>query len=525
MLISDIVRRNAAHFADRTATVVPDGPTRTWGELDERSDRLAQAWLALGLAKGDRISTLASNAPEYLEFFFACAKTGIVGATTNIRLAAPELASYLRYVEPAAIVVSADQVALAHRFLPDVPSVRHVIGFGPAHGLALDYEDLLASASPGAAVAAVAGAQVRDDDVYQLASTSGTTGVPKGAVLTHRNAIAAMLNWMAEIPMAEAGTNLQCIPMFFNPGGPAQIHPVMMKGGRSIILPGFEPGQFLRMIPRYGVTHTTAVPTMLGMVLDHPECGAHDVSSIRGVTTGGSPVPRALLTRLRDVFGDVFYPTFGMAETYSCGLVLRPEHQFTEGTGEQVRRLTSAGKPHVLVQVRVVDDDGSDVAKDNESAGELWLRGDSVSPGYFRMDDETAASRSGDWFKSGDVAVVDADSFITIVDRKKDMIITGGINVFCRDVEEAVHAHPAVAQCAVIGIPHAQWGEAIHAVVVLRPDAVATVDELIDFAAGRLASYKKPRSLDIVESLPMGGTGKVLKRRLRELYAPSPPRA
>jgi acyl-CoA synthetase (AMP-forming)/AMP-acid ligase II len=516
MLISDIVRRNATFFGDRDATVVPDVGVRTWAELDQRSDALGQALMDLGIGKGDRVATLSSNAPEYLEFFFACAKTGIVGATCNIRLAPAELSAYLRYVEPSAIIVSADQAALARRFVSEVPSVHHVIGFGPGHGFDIDYESLLDAAPSGTPAV-----RVHDDELYQLASTSGTTGIPKGAMLTHANAIAAMLNWMAEIPMREGDTNLQCIPMFFNPGGPAQIHPVMMKGGRSVILAGFEPGAFLRAIPRFGVTHSTAVPTMLGMVLDHPECGRHDVSSLRAICTGGSPVPQPLVLRVREMLGNVLYPIFGMAETYSCGLVLRPENQHPEGSETQRRRLSSAGKPHVLVQARVVDDDGIDVAADNSTPGELWLRGDNVSPGYFRMDDETARSRRDGWFMTGDVAVIDGDAYITIVDRKKDMIITGGINVFCRDVEEAIYTHPAVAQCAVIGIPHPQWGEAIHAVVVLRPGASATSDEIMATAASQLAAYKKPRSVDIVEALPLGGTGNVLKRELRKQYWPA----
>jgi len=515
MLISDIVRRNAEHFPDRDATVVPDVETRTWAQLEERSNRLANALLDLGIRKGDRVATLASNAPEYLEFFFACAKTGIIGSTCNVRLAPYELESYLRYTEPSAIIVSADQADLANRFIGEVPSIGHVIGFGSDHGLPLDYEDISAAASAGTPAATV-----DDSDIYQLASTSGTTGIPKGAILSHRNAIAAMLNWVAEMPIRENDTNLQCIPMFFNPGGPAQIHPVMLKAGRSVILPGFDPGQFLRMVPRYRVTHSTAVPTMLGMILDHPECGSHDVSSIRGIITGGSPVPRTLTTRVREVFGNVLFPTFGMAETYSCGMVLRPESQHVEGTEAEVRRLGSAGKPHVLIRVRVVGDDGQDVPADDATAGELWVKGDTVSPGYFRMDDETANSRRDGWFLTGDVATMDEDGFVTIVDRKKDMIITGGINVFCTDVEGALYAHPAVAQCAVIGIPHPQWGEAIHACVVLRPGQTVTSEELMRFAGERLAAYKKPRSLDLVDTLPLSGTGKILKRELRKRYWP-----
>ena len=511
MLVSDIVQRNAEFFADSEAMVVPDGLTRTWAETELRTNQLAHAFAELGLAKGDRVAAFASNGPEYLEFFFACAKSGVIGAATNTRLSPSDLISYMTYVEPAAIVVSADQAESARTFIEQVPSISHVIGFGHDHGFEHDYEDLLA-ASPSSSPSIV----IDDTDVYQLGATSGTTGVPKGALLTHRNAIAGMLNWMAEMPIREGDTNLQCIPMFFNPGGPAQIHPVMMKGGRSIILPGFEPGQFLEMVQRYQVTHSTAVPTMIGMVLDHPECGNHDVSSIRVLVTGGSPVPRELLLRATDVFGSgVLYPFYGMAEVYSCGTVLRPQNQHITGTEEQLRRLTSAGKPHALVQIRVVDDDGNHVPRDNETPGEVWLEGDTVSPGYFRMEDETAASRSGHWFKSGDIAVIDHDGFITLVDRKKDIIITGGINVFSRDIEEALYAHSSVAQAAVIGIPHEKWGEAIHAVVVLRPDAEATAEELIAFVAERVASFKKPRSLDIVKALPVSATGKILKRELR----------
>ncbi|MFN3215889.1 MAG: AMP-binding protein [Acidimicrobiales bacterium] len=516
MLVSDIVRRNAEFFGDRDATVLPDGSSKTWAGVEDRSSRLANALLALGLTKGDRCATFASNAPEYIEFFFGCAKAGVIGATTNIRLAPVELASYLSYVEPAAILVSADQADAARRFVDDVASIRHVIGFGPDHGFDLDYEELLSAADDLSQPVTV-----DDDDTYQLGSTSGTTGVPKGALLTHRNAIAAMLNWLTEFDVAECDTNLQCIPMFFNPGGPAQLHPVMLKGGRSVIYPGFEPGAFLEAVPRFGVTHTTAVPTMIGMVLDHPRCGDYDLTTIKAVVTGGSPVPKELLLRARATFGPgVFRPFFGMAETYSCGMVLRPENQRPDGDEIDVRRLSSAGKPHVLMQVRVVGDDGVDVAADNETPGELWVRGDTVSPGYFRMDDETAFSRHDGWFKTGDVAVIDDDGFVSIVDRKKDMIITGGINVFSREVEDALYAHDAVAQCAVIGVPHPQWGEAIHAVVVLREGQAAPgVDDLLAFAAGRLASYKKPRSLEIVDELPVGGTGKVLKRELRDRYA------
>jgi acyl-CoA synthetase (AMP-forming)/AMP-acid ligase II len=266
------------------------------------------------------------------------------------------------------------------------------------------------------------------------------------------------------------------------------------------------------------VTNTVLVPTMLQMILDDPGCGQSDLSSLRGINTGGSSLSAGVLRRGREVIGDVFFPIYGMAETYSCAALLRPEDQFTQGTDQQLSQLASVGKPMVLTQVRVVDQAGIDVPHDGATAGEIWLSGDTVSSGYFLMPEETDLSRDGQWFKTGDVAVLDQAGFITIVDRLKDIIITGGINVFSIEVEHALMLHPDVEQVAVIGVPHPKWGEAIHAVVLRKPGSSLAEGELIDFAAARLAHYKKPRSVQFVDALPVSGTGTVLKRDLREQY-------
>ena len=510
MLISDVVRRNARYFGDMQAVVVPDGPTRTWRELDQRTDRLANALLSLGLAAGDRLAMYAPNCGEYIDFFFACAKSGVIGAALNTRLAPHETSAYLSYVEPTAALVHADLLPVARTWLAEVPSVRHAIGFGGDHGLAFDLETLIGAASATAPVV-----QIAPDDVYMLGATSGTTGIPKAAILTHGNAIAAIVNWAMEMVIAEGGTALQNIPYFFNPGGPSGLHPVLLEGGRTVIPQAFDPMEFPKLVEEYGVTHTIIVPTMVQMVVSQPGIESYDLSSLLGVMSGGSPFPAPVLKRAREVMGDVFNPTYGMAESYSCGTALRPQNLFTEGTEQQMRQLGSIGKPHTLMNVRVVDGEGNDVPHDGETSGEILVSGPSVSPGYYRMPEETERSREGDWFHTGDVAVVDSEGFITIVDRLKDMIITGGINVFSIEVERALEQHPDVAMVAVIGLPHPQWGEAIHAVVVRREGATVTEEELMAFAAERLTSYKKPRSVELVDSLPMGATGKVLKKELR----------
>jgi acyl-CoA synthetase (AMP-forming)/AMP-acid ligase II len=509
MLVGEIARRNAEFFGDAEAVVDPaSGRRSTWAELDERANRFARALSEeLGLHKGERLAMFAPNCAEYLDFFFGCARSGVIGAALNIRLSSADIAFYLRHVEPAALLVHGSLAARAEEWLGEVPSIRHVIGVGA------ELEELLAAQPP-----TDPGVDVAEHDPYQLAATSGTTGTPKAAVMTHRNALAAMLNWSAELPIRERDTYLQCIPMFFNPGGPAGVHPVFLKGGRSIIYPAFEPARYLRAVADFGVTHSVLVPTMVRMVLDQPDCADHDLTPLRAVVVGGSPVPRTLLSAARELFGDVFFPFYGMAESYSSGMVLRREEQFTDGTEAQLRHLFSAGKPMVAIDVRVIGDGGADVPHDDETAGEIWMRGANVSAEYFRMPEETAAAHEGDWLKTGDVAVIDGEGFVTIVDRSKDIIITGGINVYSRQIEEALHAHPAVAAVAVIGIPDERWGEAIHGVVVLAADAEASEDELLAFAAGRLASFKKPRSLELVDALPLNANGKVLKRELRERY-------
>lgn len=512
MLVSDIVRRNARFFGDNDAVVTTTGQRRSWKELDERTDRFAQALLGLGLTKGDRLALFAPNCAEFVEFFFACAKSGVVGASTNTRLSAYEISSYHGYVEPVALLVHADLVEQAKAWFPGVASLRHVIGFGEGHGLELDLETLIEAAPSGPPEV-----EITEDDVYQLGATSGTTGVPKAAILTHRNAVSAMACWSAELSIPEGGTALQNIPMFFNPGGPSGLHPVLMKGGRTVIPPAFDPAEFPRLVEEYRVTHTIIVPTMVQMVVSEPACEQHDLSSLLGIMSGGSPFSVPVLRRAKELIGDVFYPIYGLAESYSTGLLLRPENQYTDGAPEQVARLASAGKPYVLTQARVVDPVTlEDVPHDGTSSGEIWLSGDHMSPGYFRMPDETAASRHGEWFRTGDVAVVDSDGFVTIVDRMKDMIITGGINVFSIEVERCLQQHPEVEQVAVIGRPHPQWGEAIHAVVLRTEGGTVSADQLIEFAGERLSNFKKPRSVEFVDALPISATGKILKRELRD---------
>jgi acyl-CoA synthetase (AMP-forming)/AMP-acid ligase II len=511
MRVDDIVRRNACFFGDAIATVeAGSGRSFTWEELDSRANRYARMMGELRVPKGERVVIYSPNRTEFVDFFFGCGRSGTVGAPVNVRLSHQELAGYVRHLEPRAALVDA---GLEWEWLAEIPSIRHVIGVGEGHQCPLDLEQLLAAHEPSDP-----GVAVDPDDPYQLAATSGTTGPAKAAVKTHRSALAAMMNWLAELSIGEGQTYLQSIPMFFNPGGPAGLHPVLMKGGRTVVPRAFEPGQWIEAVEEYAVTDGVLVPTMAQMILSHPTCSRAKLDTLQSVVIGGSPLPESMLAEGREAFGDVFYPFYGMAESYSCGCVLRRESQDGGEAGAKRPRLASCGKPMALVELRVVDDDGREVPHDGETAGEIQMAGDSVSTEYFGMPGESEAVRDGRWLRSGDIGVIDPDGFVTIVDRGKDIIITGGINVYSREIEVALQEHPDVALAAAIGVPHEQWGEAIHAVVVLRDDGRADESELIEFAAARLAAFKKPRSLEIVDQLPLNATGKVLKRELRARY-------
>lgn len=509
MLVHEILNRNAAHFGDRPALVVPGSSSTSWLELQARVHQFAHALLDLGLRPGDRVALFAPNGAEYVEFYFACAASGLTGVALNVRLSRGELVEYVASVGPKAVLVHPDLWDTAAGWLPGAAPEAHWLGLSDVPGAGADLATLMTAAPTSAP-----DVRVREGDVYQLAATSGTTGRTKAARMTHQNAVSAMVNWLSEMPVGEGDVALQCIPQFFNPGGPAHLHPVMMKGGCVVIPAAFSPDGFLELAAEHRVTHAVMVPTMLQMILDEAESRSLRLEHLKGINTGGSPLSPELLERGRRVFGEVFYPIYGMAETFSCATMLRPEALIGVDEATRTRRLASVGRPMVLTDLRVVDEAGLDVPADGETPGEIWLTGDTVSPGYLNLE-EDSQSREGRWFRSGDVGVVDADHFVTIVDRLKDVIITGGINVISREVEQVLLLHPEVESAAVIGLPHPRWGEGIHAVVVTRAGSVLDPGDLVEHVGAHLAGYKKPQSVEFVDSLPVGSTGKVLKRMLR----------
>ncbi|TAK32972.1 MAG: o-succinylbenzoate--CoA ligase [Chloroflexota bacterium] len=511
MLISDIIRQNAWYFPNHPCLI--QGDVRlTQAEVNQRSNALANALMKLGVNKGDRLAILTANCYNYPEIYFTVAKAGIIGVPLNVRLAVPELRNYLRYTKPKALIVSAAFAEAGKKLAQEVPGLEHVIGLGAEHPFNLNYDALIRESSKE-----LPQVSVSPNDPYVLGATSGTTGIPKGAILTQRNAVASMMIWTNEIAWPQFGAMLQAIPQFFNPGGPANMIP-LIKAGAVIVLPDFSPQVWMETVQKERPFHSILVPTMLNMVVSHPDVSNYDLSSLKAMCLGGSPLSQALLKRAIEVFGNIFYPIYGMCETYSNGTILRRADLVTEGTPAQLKRLGSVGLPIQNVEVRVVNDKDEDIAWGTGEVGEIIIRGDQVSDAYWDMPEETADSHKNGWFYTGDVGTQDQEGYIFLVDRKKDMIITGGINVYSVEVEAAISLHPAVMQVAVIGVPDQEWGEAVKAIIVLKPGASATEEEIIQHCKEELASYKKPKSVEFRESLPVGGTGKILKKDLREPY-------
>ncbi|GAA3444592.1 acyl-CoA synthetase [Planomonospora venezuelensis] len=480
--------RRARRTPDRIA-VVHEGHQVTYRELHERVLRLAHALRGLGVGRGDRVAYLGPNHPAFLETLFAAGALGAVFVPLNTRLAVPELAFNLSDSGTSVLVHAPSETAEAL----DVP-----------HRVPLDgYERLISGAGPEPV-----DEPVSPSDPCMIMYTSGTTGRPKGAVLSHANITWNSVNILIDADLAADEVTLVVAPLFHTAGLNMTCLPTLLKGGRVVLLGAFDPGRVLELIESERVTHMFGVPTMFDAMAAHPRWGGTDLASLRTLNCGGAPVPM----RTIEVYlerGLAFSQGYGMTEA-SPGVLLLPP-------GQAVAKAGSAGVPHFFTDVRVVRSDGRDAAPGEK--GEIAVQGPNVMTGYWGAQ----PLARGEWLRTGDVAQLDEDGYAYIVDRVKDMFVSGGENVYPAEVEKAILDHPAVADCAVIGVPDATWGEVGRAVVVLRPDAGATADDLLGFLRGRLAAYKIPKSVVWADALPRNPSGKILKPEVRASYTPPTP--
>ena len=510
MNIVEGLRQIAASNPEKLAAIC--GHTRlTFGQTAERVNCLSNALAELGMTGGDRVAVLALNCHRFFELYYAVPQMGAVIVPINFRIPPAEVKYILDHSGARALAVDEALTPLVDQIRPRLESVEHFISISDTPRREyLSYEALLADASPDYPVAPLAG-----DELLGLFYTSGTTGEPKGVMLTHANVIANVRHIEASASYSSEEIYLHSAPMFHLADGAATFSNAN-RGSTQVFIPRFEPVATLTAIERERVTHALLVPTMINFVLQVPDLADYDLSSLRYVTYGASPIAPEVLRRAMRAFGCDFGQGYGLTEAAPLLTVLSADDHRRAIQGDE-RLLASCGKPVAGVEVRVVKVDGRDV-KPGE-VGEIIARGPNIMRGYWRRDADTANTVIDGWLYTGDLATVDEEGYLYLVDRKKDMIITGGENVFSTEIEAALYAHPAVKEAAVIGVPDAQWGEAVHACVALKDNHDISADALIEFCRQRLASYKVPRSIEIIEGeLPKGGTGKILKKQLRERY-------
>jgi long-chain acyl-CoA synthetase len=497
-------------FADKEAFFDGDY-TGTYADHGDRVFRLCHALRhQLGIGRGDRFAVMATNSHQYLELYHAAFLGCGVINPLNLRLAGAELDYIVR--DSGTEVVFVDAVFAQHfanaMATSDEPSpIRHVVLIGDGdvpHDV--KYEDLIAVGEP------VLPEEPEETDLVVLMYTGGTTGLPKGVALEHRAEMLNMYHIGIIMELDDTLTYLHQTPMFHaaSMGG---VMGIPMTGGRSVFIPLFDPGPVMDLIERYEVTQTVMVPTMIGMLLNHESFRPERLSSLRILTYGASPMPAALLDRLLGLYPDLEL-TQGYGMTEAASLLTWLDEKDHRAGGACLR---SAGRPVPGVLLSIRDDDGNEVARGE--TGEVWAKAGNFMREYWNKPDATEEVFQGGWYHSGDAGYLDKDGFLYLVDRVKDMIVTGGENVYSAEVEAAIGKHPAVDQVAVIGIPHDTWGEQVHAIVVLRAGESATAEELQEFARQQIAGYKVPKSVEFrTEPLPLSGALKILKRELRKPY-------
>jgi long-chain acyl-CoA synthetase len=500
------LERAAQLFGEREAVV--DGALRwTYRELHRRVAALDAALDDLGLARGDVVAVLGANSAAHLVAWLAVPRSGRVLCELNVRLAPPELAFIAADADARALLVDEAHLDAGLALAAECERIEHVVHLGPGATPpgARSFADL--TAGPGRAPTAV-----DPEQVAGIFYTGRTTGLPKGAQLTHRNLVANAKHALIALGYGAHDSYLHAAPMFHIADANANLA-LTWVGGRHVIVPAFDPATWLRTVESERVTQAVLVPAMVAAIVEDPALADHDLSSLAQIAYAGAPMPEELLLRAMDAIACDWCQCYGMTEAAPLVTQLTPaEHR---RGGELLR---SAGRPIVGVEAEVRRPDGRR-AEPGET-GEIWVRGPNVMAGYRNRPDETAQALDGDgWYRSGDAAYADAGGYLHVVDRVKDMIVSGGENVYSREVENAIHRHPAVLECAVFAVPDARWGERVHAAIVLRSGARADEREIVEHCRALIAGYKLPRSIDFHDGpLPKSGAGKILKRALREPY-------
>ncbi len=511
MNVGKLLSKAAMTYAEKPALI--HGPKQlSYEQFDARVNRLANGLGRLGLVKGDNVAILQYNCPETLESLFACFKAGFGSVPINFRLHPKEFAYIIDHSEAKAVIVTPEFNESIVEIRDRLPRVKHLITVLGANERLMDYEKLIAVESDR-----FDEVDTGLDDLAWLFYTSGTTGNPKGAMLTHRVILRMTMNFYADIsPLSPSDVILHAAPLSHGSGLYAL--PAIGKGATNVILESksFDAELVFGAIERYRISSMWAAPTMIKLMIDSEACDRYDHSSLKSLIYGGGPMYAEDLKRAMQKLGPCLVQLFGQGESPMTITYLPPWDHVLEGTPEQAARLSSAGIQRTDVEVKIFGLDDTELPAGQ--VGEIVTRSYLVMKGYWRNPEASVDTLRNGWLHTGDVGYMDKKGYLFILDRSKDMIVSGGENVYPREIEEILMRHPAVREVAVIGVPDDRWGESIKAIVVLAPGADATENELIAFCKDNIASYKKPKSVDFVDSLPKNNYGKIVKRDLRAGY-------
>jgi acyl-CoA synthetase (AMP-forming)/AMP-acid ligase II len=512
------LKRHAAAVFGSKVGVVCEDRRFTFKEFNNRCDRLSDALKTLGLAKGDRAAFLSFNCHRLLEAYYGVPQLQAVLLPLNIRLSPEELGYILNDASPRLLFFDPEFIPLVEALRAGAKSVEHFIalrGEKPAWAYARSYDELLSDAEPRERDYR----EIDENAVAELFYTSGTTAHPKGVMLTHRNLYLHAFYTALSLQAGDDHVSIYTVPLFHvNSWGTP--HTTTMVGGKHVILRKFDPATVLELVQREGVTQLQMVPAMIIALINHPDFAQYDLSSVKVVMMGGAPANTALIRQVEQKIPScVAKGGYGLTETSPVVSVAHIKHHLAGDSKESnLRRKATAGWALAGSEIRVVDLHGKDVKPDGQEVGEVVIRGDVVMEGYWKQPEATAAAIRDGWFHTGDLAVIDEEGYILIVDRAKDMILSGGENIASAEIERVIYGHPAVLECAVIAIPDEKWGEVPKAVITLRPGESAMESDILNYCRQHLGGFKVPRSVEFMQNLPKGGTGKILKKVLRAKY-------
>ena len=504
-------------YPDKVA-VLDGSSALTYRQIGQRATALGQFFQKQGIRPKDRIAIFEVNSHAFFETYYAAAGIGAILCPINYRLSARETAFILEDAGAGWLIAGSRFKTVIKETLKTATSVKGVIwigekpeGFIKPRGF--NYESICAEQTQS-----FQPVPVQADDVVHLYYTSGTTGRPKGVMLTHKNVCLHALGTIAELKLTDTDIWGHIAPMFHLADAWATFA-LTWVGGCHVMVDQFDPETVMSTIKERQMTLSNLIPTMLNLMIKHPRIADYDFSSLRAILSGGSSIAPELVKNVMDTFGCDYIQTYGMTETspYLTMSILK-EHLRRLPAQEQFSYIAKTGRPFIAVELKVVDENYESVLPDGKQVGEILVRGDTVTPGYWNQPEETANAFYKGWLRTGDLAVIDSEGYVNIVDRKKDMIISGGENIYSTEVENVLYMNPKVLEAAAFGIPDAIWGEAVKAAVVLKFGEFATQEELIRFCKDHQAAYKAPKSIDFINELPKTGSGKIYKKALREPY-------